>query len=227
MNCRVVVVAAIVIALHGALITLALTRHDTVMPVALESHPIVARLIRSEAVAAPAATPSTTARPSPISASNVTPVARVTHKKQSAEPQPRPVANAPPVADTPSQHAAETATPTASSAQAAAPTSPTEGEPTITLAAPKNVAHLDCQVRQPDYPLLSKRRGETGVAWVRFVVGPSGKIENVELKKSSGYARLDDAAIDAVRGSSCKPYVENGEPVRAACTQPFEFSLRD
>lgn len=227
MNRRVVIVTATVVALHAALIALALTRHDNVMPVALESHPIVARLIRPEPVAAPAAIQSAPARSSPVSASNVTHVAHIAHvtyEKPPAEPQPQSRANALPVADAPSQHAVESPTP---SAPVSTSTSPAEAGPTMTLAAPKNVAHLDCQVRQPDYPLLSKRRGETGVAWVRFVVGLSGKIENVELKKSSGHARLDDAAIDAVRDSSCKPYVENGEPARAACTQPVEFSLRD
>jgi len=225
MNRRVVTVTAIVVALHAALIALAVTRHDTVTQVALESHPTAARLIKPEPVTAPAAIQSTPARSSPMSASDVTHIARMTHDKPSVESQPGP--DPLPVADTPSQHAAETATPTASSAPVTAAASPAASEPTMTLAAPKNVAHLDCLVRQPDYPMLSKRRGETGVVWVRFVVGLSGKIETVELKKSSGYARLDDAAIDAVRDSSCKPYVENSEPVRAACTQPFEFSLRD
>ena len=79
----------------------------------------------------------------------------------------------------------------------------------------------------PDYPMLSKRRGETGVASVYFVVGLAGKIENIELKKSSGYSRLDAAALDAMRTSSCKPYMEAGQPLRAAYTQPFEFALHD
>ena len=97
----------------------------------------------------------------------------------------------------------------------------------MALAAPKNVSHLDCNIVQPDYPMLSKRRGETGVAYVHFVVGLTGKLENIELKKSSGYSRLDDAALSAMRNSSCKPYMEDGQPVRAAYTQPFDFSLQD
>jgi protein TonB len=95
------------------------------------------------------------------------------------------------------------------------------------ISAPKNVAHLDCNLAKPDYPSLSKRRGETGTASVRFVVGLSGKLENIELKKSSGFNRLDDAALAAVHASACKPYVENGQPVRAAYTQPFDFNLTD
>lgn len=95
------------------------------------------------------------------------------------------------------------------------------------ISAPKNVSHLDCNIAKPDYPTISRRRGESGTAYVRFVVGLTGKLENIELKKSSGYDRLDDAALDAVRASTCKPYLENGEPIRAAYTQPYQFGLND
>ena len=80
----------------------------------------------------------------------------------------------------------------------------------------------------PDYPALSQRRGETGTAYVSFVVGLTGKLENIALKKSSGFVRLDDAALDAVRASACKPYMENGEadPGRVL-PQPYDFSLND
>ena len=100
-------------------------------------------------------------------------------------------------------------------------------KPTLALSAPKNVSHLDCKIVEPEYPALSRRRGESGTAFVRFVVGLTGKIENVELKKSSGFDRLDGAAMDALRSSTCKPYLENGEPIRATYTQPFEFGLKD
>ena len=95
----------------------------------------------------------------------------------------------------------------------------------MALNAPKNVSHLDCRIVAPDYPARSKRLGETGTAYVRFVVGLAGEIEDVELKKSSGFERLDNAALEAMRASTCKPYTENGTPVRAAYTQPFDFSL--
>ncbi len=96
------------------------------------------------------------------------------------------------------------------------------------MAAPKNVAHLSCNIAQPDYPAIAKRRGETGTATVRLTVGLSGKIENVTLQKSSGSSRLDDAVLEAVRGSACSsPYKENGEAIRATATVPFVFSLND
>ncbi len=93
--------------------------------------------------------------------------------------------------------------------------------------APKNVATLECSLAKPVYPLISRRRDETGVAYVHFVIGVTGKIESIELQKSSGYTRLDDAALAAMHASTCEPYVENGQPIRAAHTQPYRFTFDD
>lgn len=66
-----------------------------------------------------------------------------------------------------------------------------------------------------------------GVVKVRFVVGLTGKIESAQVVQSSGFARLDDAALDAIRSSPCQPYLQNGQPMRAAYTQPYDFTLTD
>ncbi|EDZ99014.1 TonB family protein, partial [Burkholderia sp. H160] len=123
--------------------------------------------------------------------------------------------------------------PTSPAPAPAAPTTPPAaaapaiGKPTMEISAPKNVSHVECNIAHPDYPTLSKRRHETGIASVRFVIGLSGKLENIELTKSSGYSRLDAAAVAAMHASACKPYLENGEPVRATYTQSFNFDLTD
>ncbi|RTZ58293.1 MAG: hypothetical protein DSZ32_07250 [Gammaproteobacteria bacterium] len=49
------------------------------------------------------------------------------------------------------------------------------------------------------YPLQSRRRGEQGVVVVRFTVHRDGRINNLRIKKSSGYRRLDKAALNSVR----------------------------
>ncbi|MFL6686274.1 energy transducer TonB, partial [Paraburkholderia graminis] len=134
-------------------------------------------------------------------------------------PAPSPVTVAPPE---PAAPAAPAAPPTP-----AAPAAPAIGRQTMEISAPKNVSHLDCNIAKPDYPALSRRRGETGTAYVKFVVGLTGKLENIELKKSSGFSRLDDAALAAAHASACKPYLEDGQPIRAAYTQPYNFNLED
>ncbi|MGI2233665.1 energy transducer TonB, partial [Burkholderia vietnamiensis] len=104
---------------------------------------------------------------------------------------------------------------------------PAPARETMQVSAPKNVAALQCNFVKPDYPSMSRRRGEAGTAYVHFVVGVTGKIESVELQKSSGYPRLDDAALDAMRATTCRPYIENGQAIRAARTQPYNFGLTD
>lgn len=49
----------------------------------------------------------------------------------------------------------------------------------------------------PVYPALSRRLGEEGRVLLRVWVGPQGRTERVEVKESSGYQRLDQAAVEA------------------------------
>lgn len=227
-NRRAATIAAFVVALHAALIAIVLKRHDAAAPLALASHTITAELIQPEPVAAAAAIDSSTTAPKPLQ--------RAARAKPAVQPKPMPMQV--PVAHASSGHPIETPaqagpTPTAAAAAASAPEtsqpapSHAKSTPTMELSAPKNVSHLDCQIAQPEYPALSKRRGETGTVSISFVVGLSGQIEDIQIKESSGYSRLDDAALAAMHNSACKPYRENGEPVRATYTQPFDFSLHN
>jgi protein TonB len=43
---------------------------------------------------------------------------------------------------------------------------------------------------------------------------------------SSGFKRLDEAAMTAVKTWRCNPPVRNGQPVRAVALQPFNFVLQ-
>ncbi|SIT44033.1 TonB family protein [Paraburkholderia piptadeniae] len=223
-NPRIVTVTGIVIGLHVVAFAVAFTMREATPLKPIESHTITAELISPAPVAAPAAIQSIPTPPPP----KPTPVQKVKPKVQ-PHPTPKPTPEPLPIAQAPSQHEiavpTEPAPPAPPAPAAPAPAAPAVGKPTMALSAPKNVSHLDCSIVQPDYPALSRRRGETGTAMIHFVVGLAGKIENIELKKSSGYDRLDQAALDAMHSSSCKPYLENGEPVRAAYTQPFAFSL--
>ncbi|HTQ15382.1 MAG TPA: energy transducer TonB [Rhizomicrobium sp.] len=49
-----------------------------------------------------------------------------------------------------------------------------------------------------DYPQLSVALGEQGTVMLAFTIGTDGKPADVTVEKSSGYARLDDAAVAAV-----------------------------
>lgn len=228
LNSRAVTTTIAVAVIHVALLAIVLSvRHDEpVRP--LEARTMTAELLSPAPVAAPVALQSI-APPPPK------PIPPVPHAKPTMQARPTPAPKPTPMplpqaaAPSPTAPAAAESAPPAPTAPAApaTATAPAIGRPTMEISAPRNVAHLDCNIAKPDYPALSRRRGETGTAYVRFVVGLTGNLENIELKKSSGFDRLDDAALAAVRASTCKPYVENGVPIRAAYTQPYQFGLDD
>jgi protein TonB len=49
------------------------------------------------------------------------------------------------------------------------------------------------------YPTLAQRRGMEGKVMVRFVIDRYGNIQSVSVMESSGYAILDEAALEAVQ----------------------------
>lgn len=235
----VAVVALAHIALIAAITQMTQMTQRQTPPLALESKVITAQLLSQE----PAPVAATPAPPVLRSAPEPVPHPVVKKKVEPRVTPPRPVPVPKPAPATPkavtSPEPAPTAAPTrepassqpAKAAEQTIPQSPTAGpasnRETLAIAAPKAVPHIDCRIVKPDYPALSRRRGEMGTADVRFVVGATGTIESVQLAKSSGYPRLDDAALAAMRASSCRPYVENGTPIRVTYTQPFGFALDD
>jgi len=93
----------------------------------------------------------------------------------------------------------------------------------VTLASELSV---NCPERAPpEYPALSMRMNEQGKVVLRVELGEDGRIDKADVKISSGYRRLDDAALNTVKTWRCKPLVRNGEAVRAVALQPFNFIL--
>ncbi|WP_116136883.1 energy transducer TonB [Trinickia diaoshuihuensis] len=220
---------------HAVLIGVFAVGNRTAAPRPVESTAIVAQLLSEPsdapavAVQSPPAPPVKHIQKEPEQRRESRPPPHVP-KPQVAAPVPNPNAIAPAVA--PAQASAapmnmdNAAAPTSKAAANAASPSQSARE-TIAVAAPKHVDHAECRIVKPAYPELSKRRGETGTATVRFVIGATGAIDSVSLVKSSGFARLDDAAVDALHASTCQPYLENGAPIRVSYTQAFTFGLDD
>lgn len=236
---RGVIVLGAVIGAHLLLLFLAVSTRDRMVERPVEPATITAMLLSPQAEpVTPAAPAAALPAPTPPAARPVVrakplpqmqPQAR-SRASRSAAATPAPVA---PLA--PADSAAPSATaqpapaaPTPSPATAPATESaPATGRTPAAPAEPRNVADIDCAIPKPDYPDMSKRRRENGTAIVRFVVGLTGRIETMQLQSSSGYARLDEAALAAVHASVCQPYSENGAVVRAAYSQSFVFGLTD
>lgn len=77
----------------------------------------------------------------------------------------------------------------------------------------------------PDYPALSRRQGEEGRVLMKVIVSAEGAAEEVQIEKSSGFDRLDNAAVSAVKRWRFIPAKKNNQPFRAGVLVPMKFSL--
>jgi periplasmic protein TonB len=78
----------------------------------------------------------------------------------------------------------------------------------------------------PHYPPESRRIREQGLVMLRVLIDESGHAKTIEVYKSSGHPRLDEAARAAVARAVFKPYMDGGIARAAAAFVPVEFTLR-
>ena len=84
------------------------------------------------------------------------------------------------------------------------------------------------RITQPEYPPASRRAGEAGTVQLKCYVQETGKCTEVSVVKSSGFARLDEAAVKEVqRNWKFVPGKEDGKPVAAWHTFAVTFRLTD
>jgi periplasmic protein TonB len=108
---------------------------------------------------------------------------------------------------------------------AVAETAPAQMPPgPLTLSSELSVA---CpELNAPAYPPLSRRLGEEGKLVLRVELDESGRVSVARVITSSGFKRLDEAAMVAVKTWRCNPPQRDGQPVRATALQPFNFVLQ-
>lgn len=142
-------------------------------------------------------------------------------------PEPRPpepsqqqlVAEAPAVSPT---EALAPPSPAPTMTPAPAPTAALPAEP-VSLASDLSVS---CPVRTaPAYPALARRMGEEGEVVLRVELSEDGQVASVRVATSSGFRRLDQAALAEIKNWRCNAAKREGQPVRAVAIQPFTFSL--
>lgn len=181
-------------------------------------HEVVATLITPQPAAKPAPAPSpkpTPAPPKPVQKPIVTP-----------KPTPAPVTTPTPA---PTAITAPAPTPTpaseSSSAASAAPaaSAPVQEGPPRPKTITSGIEYI--QPPSPEYPSLSRRMGEEGKVMLRILVNEKGRPEQVEIRTSSGYTRLDEAAKRAGQAALFKPRIEDGRPVPVYAIVPIVFKL--
>ena len=78
---------------------------------------------------------------------------------------------------------------------------------------------------KPIYPPASMRAREQGYVVVQVLVDEKGQARTVEVVRSSGYPRLDESAVDAIRKWTFTPAEGSAGPeARIAITWEFELS---
>ena len=227
MNQRLIVVTAVVLAHIGGLWAL----QNGLLQRAIEV--IIPVTVMAEVIepAQPQVEPAAAAVPAP-------PAPAIKQQKTVPDlpaptPPPQKIESSPVVLETPSALApvvepsppAPTQTPlaaaTASNAAPAA-SAATPAPPKIELPSSKadylNNPH-------PPYPPFSKRMGEQGLVVVRALIEVNGTASKAEVKTSSGFDRLDAAALQAVLKWRYVPGKRNGEPQAMWFDVPIDFHL--
>lgn len=78
---------------------------------------------------------------------------------------------------------------------------------------------------QPQYPLISRRRGEEGTVLIKAFVDASGIASKVEIFKSSSFSLLDNAALEAIKKWRFVPAKKLGQYVASSVIIPINFKL--
>ncbi|MDP5142786.1 energy transducer TonB [Rheinheimera baltica] len=173
-----------------------------------------------EPVRAPAKT-TAVKQPNVISAKPDKPVTKPVQPATPAERPPEPVSLADTatvvdtVADTVVDTVADNAATKHSAAAAAVPVSAPVLNATVHYNAP------------PLYPQLSRKLREQGTVVLQLTVLASGKVADVTVAQSSGYARLDKAALLAVQHWRYQPAQRGGQAIAYRYRQRLEFSLTE
>ena len=196
-----------VVAFHLAVVAL-LLQHQPVQRTLKSVAPIIVSLIAEEQKAPPPKVPP--------------PKVKTHHVPAAVEPV---VPPPPVVVSTAPIESPITVTP-------AAPEPPPAAEPidaVLALApAPVVPPRFDAEYLRnpaPAYPALSRRMREQGRVMLRVLVGVDGVAERVELKTSSGSARLDQSALETVRQWKFVPARQGDRTIAAWVVVPIMFTL--
>lgn len=146
-------------------------------------------------------------------------------------PPPKPQVRKPPVVRP--QPVLAVASPTAPSSFTVAPQPPAPPpQPVVAPPAPAPVAMVAARFDadylhnpKPVYPALSRRMNEEGRVLLKVRVSAQGTALDVAVSKSSGFPRLDAAAVEAVTRWRFVPARRGDEPVDSSVIVPITFAF--
>lgn len=210
---RHLIVASGVVAFHAAALwalNTGLPRQvaDVVVPVAMLSEMVTPPAPKAEPVPVPRA---------PQPAVQRTPAPPAPRPAPRLDPVPSPQAITVPAEPAAAAPAAAAPAPLAAPAPAAPP------EPPKVQLPSTDADYL--QNPRPVYPPVSKRLGEQGKVLLRVLIGADGTAQDAQVRTSSGYDRLDQAALQTVLKWRYVPGKRGGVPEAMWFNVPIHFVL--
>ncbi len=151
------------------------------------------------------------------------PVAKRSEPALPPAPQPVAIADPTPAPNAPTGVVApQLPAPPITAPVAAAPVAPPPAPVRVELPS-SDADYL--QNPKPAYPAISKRLGEQGKVVVRVLIGADGAAQKAEIRQSSGYERLDQAALATVQRWRYTPGKRNGVAEAMWFNIPINFVL--
>ncbi len=158
-------------------------------------------------------------------------VETVEDQQEKVEPPPPPPPDyVPPPPDfaPPPQFNVAADAPAPANAISTTPVKPVEAAPVVAKAPPTPAKPPKKGLSPPNYPSESKKLGEEGPVGLALYLNEEGKVQEARVEASSGFPRLDEAAVKhATRSWKFEPCTEDGKPVACWYKIKFRFQLKD
>ena len=105
---------------------------------------------------------------------------------------------------------------------------PPKPAPSGGVKTPPSTQGKGARITQPEYPPASRRAGEEGTVNLQVYVLENGRAGEIKIAKSSGFPKLDEAAVKEVqRNWRFVPGKEDGKPVPMWHIFAVTFRLTD
>ena len=105
------------------------------------------------------------------------------------------------------------------------PAAPPASAPSA-MATATDLSATMIAARPPSYPILSRRNREQGTVTLAVRLSLDGQVDTVSIARSSGFDRLDKAALAAVKHWRWSPTMREGRAVAVAGLVRMPFVLR-
>jgi protein TonB len=112
------------------------------------------------------------------------------------------------------------------------PPAPEPAPAPVVAAPPKPAVRLPPVIdakrscAEPEYPSASRRLEEEGTVVLRFLIDVDGRVVKSEIESSSSYARLDEAARNALGRCQFKPGTVDGKPEQSWASLKYTWKLQ-